>query len=91
MPRSYDITVDPVNTAISFKMALRLSPKDGALIAHTWIPACNLLTIKFVNGSLSTSSAIIIIGLFFYMACSKYFRICLKEVILCSERRIKGF
>ena len=34
-PISSEITVDPVKTAISFNIALRLSPNDGALTAQT--------------------------------------------------------
>jgi hypothetical protein len=72
-------------------MAFLLSPKDGALTAQTCNPACILLTIKLASGSLSMSSAIINNGLFFYIAYSKYFKICLKEVTLCSEIKINGF
>ena len=50
IPTSYDTTVAPVRIAISFKIALRLSPNDGAFTAQTWTPACNLLTIKLANG-----------------------------------------
>lgn len=51
-PTYSEITVAPVKTAISFKIAFLLSPNEGALIAHTWMPAWSLFTIKFVNGSL---------------------------------------
>lgn len=34
-PTYYEITVAPVKTAISFKIAFLLSPNEGALIAHT--------------------------------------------------------
>ncbi len=85
------MTVAPVKTARSFKIAFLLSPNDGALTAHTWRPAWTLFTIKLVNGSLSISSAIINKGLFFYKAYSRYLRICLNEVTLCSVIKINGF
>jgi hypothetical protein len=77
--------------AISFRVALRESPNEGALTAQTCMPALILFTIRLVKGSLYTSSAMITKGLFFYTAYSTYFKISLKEVTLCSERRIKGF
>ena len=64
-PMSSEITVDPVRTAISLRIAFLLSPNEGALMAQTWTDAWSLLTIIFVSGSLSTSSAIITKGLFF--------------------------
>jgi hypothetical protein len=91
IPTSSETTVAPVRTAKSLRMAFLLSPKDGALTAQTWTPAWILLTIKLVNGSLSTSSAMINKGLFFSKATSKNLRMCLKEVILCSVIRMSGF
>ncbi|HRI35296.1 MAG TPA: hypothetical protein PLD02_16220 [Saprospiraceae bacterium] len=44
------MTVDPVKTAMSLRIAFLLSPNDGALTAHTCTPAWSLFTIKFVNG-----------------------------------------
>lgn len=35
IPRSSEITVEPVNTAISLRIAFLLSPNDGALTAQT--------------------------------------------------------
>lgn len=68
IPTYSEITVDPVRIAISFRIALRLSPNDGALTAQTCNPPWILFTIKFVNGSVSISSAIINNGLFFFSA-----------------------
>ena len=45
-PMSSLITVPPVKTAISFKIALRLSPNAGALTAHTLSPPLSLLTMS---------------------------------------------
>jgi hypothetical protein len=90
-PTSSEMTVEPVKMAISFNMAFLLSPKDGALTAHTCNPAWILFTIKLARGSLSISSAIIKRGLFFYIACYKNFKMCLKDEILCSDIKISGF
>lgn len=89
-PTSYEMTVEPVKMAISFKIAFLLSPKDGAFTAQICNPAWILFTIKLARGSLSTSSAIINNGLFFYIAYSKNFKICLNEVTLCSDIKING-
>ena len=59
MPSSSDITVPPVNIAISWSISFLLSPKPGAFTAtHVKVPL-NLLTTNVVIASPSTSSAII--------------------------------
>ena len=57
-PFSSEITQPPVSTAISSSIALRRSPKPGALTAHTLRPARRRFTTSVVNASESTSSAI---------------------------------
>mmetsp|Transcript_25661 Transcript_25661/g.83177 ORF Transcript_25661/g.83177 Transcript_25661/m.83177 type:complete len:321 (+) Transcript_25661:516-1478(+) len=56
-PTSSEITEPPVNTARSWRVSLRLSPKPGALTAQTLMPALSLLTTKVAKASDSTSSA----------------------------------
>ena len=63
IPRSSEITWPPVKTAMSCSIALRRSPKPGALTAEIFKPPRNLLTTKVASASPSTSSAIIINGL----------------------------
>ena len=58
-PKSSLINVPPVRTAMSPNMALRRSPKPGALTAQTFSVPRSLLTTKRVNASASTSSAMI--------------------------------
>ena len=65
----------PVKTAISCMVAFLLSPKDGALTTQIFKLLFNLLMIKLVSNSLSTSSAMIRSGLFYLYANSKYGRI----------------
>ncbi len=62
-PTSSEITVPPVKIAISSSIALRRSPKPGALHADTLTIPRMLLTTKVAKASPSTSSAIIINGL----------------------------
>lgn len=45
------LTVPPVSTAMSCRLALRLSPKPGALTAHTLTPARSLFTIRVASAS----------------------------------------
>ncbi len=58
-PNSSEITWPPVKIAISFNISFLLSPYPGALTATTEKVPLNLFTIKVVNASPSTSSAII--------------------------------
>ena len=63
MPRSSLISVPPVRTAMSPSMALRRSPKPGALTAQTLSTPRSLLTTSAARASPSTSSAMISSGL----------------------------
>mmetsp|Transcript_28121 Transcript_28121/g.68242 ORF Transcript_28121/g.68242 Transcript_28121/m.68242 type:complete len:305 (+) Transcript_28121:254-1168(+) len=56
-PTSSEMTVPPVRTAMSCRVALRLSPKPGAFTAATCIPPRSLLTTSVARASPSTSSA----------------------------------
>ena len=58
-PVSSLITAPPVRMAMSSSMALRRSPKPGALIARTLRVPRSLLTTKVARASPSTSSAMI--------------------------------
>jgi hypothetical protein len=62
MPRSSEITWPPVRIAMSSSMALRRSPKPGALTAATFRPPRSLLTTSVARASPSTSSAMISSG-----------------------------
>mmetsp|Transcript_12870 Transcript_12870/g.42995 ORF Transcript_12870/g.42995 Transcript_12870/m.42995 type:complete len:261 (-) Transcript_12870:757-1539(-) len=61
-PMSSEMTVAPVRTARSCSVALRLSPKPGALTAQTLMPARILFTTRVASASDSTSSATMIRG-----------------------------
>lgn len=63
-PSSSETTVPPRETAISFNYAFLLSPKDGALTAHTFNPPLSLFNTKVARHSLSVSSQIISNALF---------------------------
>ena len=58
-PTSSEINCPPVSTAISCNIALRRSPKLGALIAATFNTPLALFTTKVAKASPSISSAII--------------------------------
>ena len=62
-PLSSEITVPPVNMAISSNMAFLLSPKPGALTAAIFRDPLILFTTRVASASPSTSSAIINNGL----------------------------
>jgi hypothetical protein len=62
MPRSSLITWPPVRIAMSSSIALRRSPKPGALTAATLRPPRSLLTTRVASASPSTSSAMISSG-----------------------------
>ena len=57
-PTSSEITVPPVRTAMSCNIALRRSPKPGALTAATLTMPRMLFTTNVAKASPSTSSAI---------------------------------
>mmetsp|Transcript_10008 Transcript_10008/g.12453 ORF Transcript_10008/g.12453 Transcript_10008/m.12453 type:complete len:223 (+) Transcript_10008:558-1226(+) len=61
----------PQRTAKSCNMALRWSPKPGALTAASWSPPRSLLTIIVASASFSTSSEMISRGRWALAACSK--------------------
>src|SRR5947209_4337553 len=63
MPRSSLMNWPPVSTAMSPSMALRRSPKPGALTAQTCSTPRRRLTTRAARASLSTSSAMIRSGL----------------------------
>src|SRR6516165_1859520 len=63
MPRSSEIAWPPVRTAMSCSMALRRSPKPGALTAATFRPPRRRLTTSVASASPSTSSATMTSGL----------------------------
>ncbi len=56
-PTSSEITLPPVRIAISSSMALRLSPKPGALTPSTLIVPRSLFTTRVASASPSMSSA----------------------------------
>ena len=62
-PTSSAMTVAPVRMAMSCSMALRRSPKPGALTAQTLMMPRRLLTTRVARASPSTSSAMISSGL----------------------------
>ena len=66
-----EITVPPVRIAISSNIALRRSPKPGALTAATFRLPRILFTTKVANASPSTSSAMIMIGRPVWLVCSR--------------------
>jgi hypothetical protein len=70
MPRSSEITWPPVRIAMSCSMALRRSPKPGALTAAIFRPPRSLLTTRVASASPSTSSAMISSGFCDWMTCS---------------------
>src|SRR5262249_28679864 len=63
LPRSADTMVPPVRIAISSSIALRRSPKPGALTAATLRPPRSLFTTRVASASPSTSSAMMRSGL----------------------------
>ncbi|MCY1460464.1 hypothetical protein D9M71_780240 [compost metagenome] len=62
-PISSEITVPPVRVAMSSSIALRRSPKPGALTATTLTMPRMVLTTRVASASPSTSSATISSGL----------------------------
>mmetsp|Transcript_3307 Transcript_3307/g.8514 ORF Transcript_3307/g.8514 Transcript_3307/m.8514 type:complete len:275 (-) Transcript_3307:778-1602(-) len=86
-PRSSDTSCAPVRIAISWREALRLSPKPGALTHTTFRPPLSLLTMKPASASLSTSSAMTMRGLLILAQWSRSWNTCWKEDTLPSTRR----
>ena len=82
-PSSSETTLPPVSIAISSSMALRLSPKLGALTATAVKVPLNLFKISVVRASPSTSSAIIKSFPETFTTCSKIGNIsCMFEIFL---------
>ena len=89
-PKSSVITVAPVNIAKSSNIALRRSPKPGALTATAVnVPLMRFNTI-FVNASPSTSSATIKIGRLDWTTCSNKGSISWNDEIFLSVTKIYG-
>ncbi|CFP67311.1 Uncharacterised protein [Bordetella pertussis] len=70
MPVSSEITVPPVRMAMSSSMALRRSPKPGALTAVVFRMPRMLFTTRVASASPSTSSAMISSGRLDLATCS---------------------
>ena len=89
-PSSSLMTLPPVSVAISWSMALRRSPKPGALTArHLNVPR-SLLTTSVVRASPSTSSAMMASCLPDFTTCSRIGRMSLIAEILRSVMRSRG-
>src|SRR2546422_996154 len=86
-PSSSEITVPPVSTAISSSIALRRSPKPGALTASVLRMPRKLLTTSVASASPSTSSATISSGLPAFATCSSSGSRSRIELIFLSHRR----
>jgi hypothetical protein len=70
-PSSSEMTVPPVSTAISSSIALRRSPKPGALTARVLRMPRRLFTTSVASASPSTSSAMMSSGLPAFATCSR--------------------
>mmetsp|Transcript_20549 Transcript_20549/g.45883 ORF Transcript_20549/g.45883 Transcript_20549/m.45883 type:complete len:241 (-) Transcript_20549:702-1424(-) len=90
-PTSSEMTVPPVSTAMSCSVALRLSPKPGALTAATLIPPRSLLTTRVARASPSTSSATMTSGFCILTTCSSSGSIDCSEETFFSTSRMSGF
>ena len=82
-----EITVPPVNIAMSSNIAFRLSPNPGALTATTLTTPLILFTTRVASASPSTSSAIIRRGLLALATPSSTGNISLMFVIFLSKSR----
>src|SRR5882762_8233991 len=89
-PSSSEITVPPVSTAISSSIALRRSPKPGALTARVLRMPRKLLTTSVASASPSTSSAMSSSGLPALATCSRIGSRSRIELIFLSYSRIYG-
>ena len=89
-PTSSEITVPPVNVAMSCNISLRRSPKPGALAAATFTMPRMLLTTNVANASPSTSSAITMSGLPALATASKIGSMSRMFEIFLSNNKIKG-
>mmetsp|Transcript_4871 Transcript_4871/g.7331 ORF Transcript_4871/g.7331 Transcript_4871/m.7331 type:complete len:287 (-) Transcript_4871:379-1239(-) len=91
MPTSSLTTWAPVSTAMSWRVALRLSPNPGAFTAHTLMPPRSLLTTRVASASDSTSSAMIMSDFWDRTTASSTGTMLFMELIFFSTRSIKGF
>ena len=89
-PTSSEITLPPVNTAISSSIAFLRSPNPGALHAATFTMPRMLLTTNVARASPSTSSAIIISALPDFATPSRRGIKSLILEIFLSKRRTNG-
>ena len=89
-PTSSEITVPPVNIAISSNIAFLLSPNPGALTATTLTTPLMLFTTRVASASPSTSSAIIRRGLLALATPSSTGNISLMFVIFLSKSKTYG-
>mmetsp|Transcript_16627 Transcript_16627/g.33746 ORF Transcript_16627/g.33746 Transcript_16627/m.33746 type:complete len:297 (-) Transcript_16627:781-1671(-) len=90
-PNSSEIISQPVNTAKSLSISLRLSPKPGAFTAATFKPPRSLLTMSNAKASPSMSSATMSNGFCTFATCSKIGRIGCTEEIFFSNNSTRGF
>mmetsp|Transcript_24962 Transcript_24962/g.43106 ORF Transcript_24962/g.43106 Transcript_24962/m.43106 type:complete len:209 (+) Transcript_24962:728-1354(+) len=90
-PTSSLMTCPPVSTAISCRLAFRLSPKPGALTAQTLMPPRSLLTTSVAKASLSTSSAMISRGLLTLRTISRMGRMVWSPDTFFSYSMMSGF
>ena len=90
MPRSSEISWPPVRIAMSSSMALRRSPKPGALTAATLRPPRSLLTTRVASASPSTSSATMSSGLPDWTTASSTGSIACRPDSFFSCRRMKA-
>ncbi len=85
------MTSPPVRTAMSSSIALRRSPKPGALTAATLRPPRSLLTTRVASASPSMSSATISSGRVDCTTASRTGSIDCSEESFFSCRRMYGF
>mmetsp|Transcript_33075 Transcript_33075/g.78438 ORF Transcript_33075/g.78438 Transcript_33075/m.78438 type:complete len:301 (+) Transcript_33075:166-1068(+) len=89
IPRSLDTYSAPVTMAMSWRSALRRSPKPGALTAQTWMMPRILLTTRVASASPTMSSQMITSGAPALAACSRMGMICLAVSTLWSATRTR--
>src|SRR6266545_3665919 len=89
IPRSSVMALPPVSIAMSSSIALRRSPKPGALTAQTCSVPRSLLTTSVASASPSTSSAMTSSGLPCLATCSRSGNRSLSELIFLSWIRIR--
>ena len=85
------MSLPPVRIAMSSSMALRRSPKPGALTAQTWSVPRSLLTTRVASASPSISSEMIRKCRFCLAICSRIGSRSFMEEIFFSKIRILAF